>query len=66
MAGGGGGGVPCCCGRANRTWLHQALPGHTSEYPEEMWVNTAELEDTPDTPTNLTVSPLSRVVTRLP
>ena len=32
-----------------------AFPGHTREYPEEMWKKTTPLEDTPDTPANLTI-----------
>jgi argininosuccinate synthase len=32
-----------------------ALPGWTTEYPAEMWVKTAAIPDTPDTPTNLTI-----------
>ncbi len=31
------------------------FPGHVGEYPEEMWVKTAAIEDTPDTPVNLTI-----------
>ena len=30
-------------------------PGHTGEYPEEMWVKTRAIEDTPDTPVNITI-----------
>jgi len=32
-----------------------AFPGHTQEYPAEMWKKTTPLEDTPDTPCNLTI-----------
>jgi len=32
-----------------------AFPGHTHEYPAEMWKKTTPLEDTPDTPCNLTI-----------
>ena len=42
-----------------------ALPGHTGEYPPEMWVNTTALAETPDTPTNLTIEFVQGVPTKV-